>query len=135
VDQRQVKLTDPVSKYLPEHQSLKIFTETGSTASAKNILTIEDLLRHSNGFAYGDNEPYQSALNAAGLVIANKKLGLDWRHDLGLREWARTSSTVPMEFEAGKKVSYDLGHDIIGAVIEVITSISVGRIYQHTFLV
>ncbi|MFT6433899.1 MAG: CubicO group peptidase (beta-lactamase class C family) [Candidatus Azotimanducaceae bacterium] len=143
VDQRQVRLTDPVSKYLPEYQSLKIFTETGSTASAKNVLTIEDLLRHSNGFAYGDNEPYQSALNAAGLVIANKKLGLDWSHDLGLREWARTLSAVPMEFEAGTKVSYGLGHDIIGAVIEVITGISVEQFFkeslndplnlQHTF--
>ena len=31
MDQHHVNLTDPVSKYLPEYQSLKIFTDTGST--------------------------------------------------------------------------------------------------------
>lgn len=132
VDQLQVKLTDPVSKYLPEYQSLQIFTDAGSTSPAKNILTIEDLLRHSNGFAYGDNEPYQSALNAAGLLDANKTLGLDWRHNLSLREWAVKLSNVPMEFEAGTKVTYGLGHDIIGAVIEVITGISVEQFFKES---
>lgn len=132
VDQVQVSLIDPVSKYLPEYQSLKIFTDTGSTSPAKNMLTIEDLLRHSNGFAYGDNKPYQSALNAAGLLDVSKKLGLDWRHTLSLREWARRLSTVPMEFEAGTNVIYGLGHDIIAAVIEVITGISAEQFFRES---
>jgi len=130
VDQGLVQLSDPVSMYLPEYQSPDVFTSAGNIIPATRTLTILDLLRHSNGFAYGDNEPYQSALSSAGLLDSTNKFGLDWSHGFSLRDWAARLSTVPMEFEPGTAVTYGLGHDLIGAIIEVITGVNAEQFFK-----
>jgi len=133
VDQARVQLKDPVAKYLPEYNNLRTFTGSGDIQAATKVPTVEDLLRHSNGFAYGDNEPYQSALAAKGLVSVTPA-GLDWSHSLSLREWAYALSEVPMEFEPGADVTYGLGHDLLGAVIETVTGQSVEAFFTEALV-
>jgi len=57
----QLKITDPVSRYLPEFRNLGVGVERKNAAGALELvteparlkMTIEDLLRHTSGLTYG----------------------------------------------------------------------------------
>ena len=60
VEQGKIGLDDPVSKYLPELNDLRVLgdpkddTENEiATVPAKRAITVRDLLAHTSGFSYG----------------------------------------------------------------------------------
>ena len=61
-EEGRLVLTDPVSKFLPQLTKLKVAVERKDTATGQTTfdlvpaareITIQDLLRHTSGFAYG----------------------------------------------------------------------------------
>jgi CubicO group peptidase (beta-lactamase class C family) len=112
VEEGVVQLTDPVSKFLPAFKDMQVsVAETGAdgkvaykSVPAVRPMTVQDLLRHTAGLAYGEitkNEPVKAAYAAAKLaqpgVIQSRHDGcragrargqdsLDppTRHDLGI---------------------------------------------------
>lgn len=120
VQQQQLKLHQPVATVLPEYQQLTVFNNQKEVVSAQNTMTIMDLLRHSCGYGYGDTEPYGSALREAGLLSEDVYGMNSWTHNFSLREWAERLAKVPLESEPGTATSYGLGHDLLGAVMEVV---------------
>src|SRR5262245_61231067 len=48
-----LQLTDPVSKWLPAFKDVKVSTPGGDVA-AQRPMTVQDLLRHTAGLAYGE---------------------------------------------------------------------------------
>lgn len=104
VDQNLLGLAQPVREFLPAYP-----------ASVKTI----DLLRHSCGYGYGDTEPYGDALRSAGLLKSDAYGMNSWVHDMNLQDWAEALASVPTEDEPGTVVRYGLGHDIVGAVMEI----------------
>ncbi|MFT4676665.1 MAG: CubicO group peptidase (beta-lactamase class C family) [Patiriisocius sp.] len=121
VEEGRLTLTDPVWKVLPEYQDLHYFNTSGEVVPAEQTMIIEDLLRHSCGYGYGNKGPYRQALIDAALLGVDP-FGTDhWIHSHSLRDWAKALAEVPMEAEPGTAVSYGLGHDLAGAVIEALT--------------
>jgi CubicO group peptidase (beta-lactamase class C family) len=51
-----VRLTDPVAKFLPEFKKVKMWVNEDELADLTREITIQDLLRHTAGLSYGDNE-------------------------------------------------------------------------------
>src|SRR5262245_60169162 len=54
VEDGKIRLDDPVAKYLPEFQDLRVHAGNGDeTVEARRAVTVRDLMRHTSGLTYG----------------------------------------------------------------------------------
>ena len=56
IEQGQLKLNDPIAKWLPELKDQKVETAQGDVALARPV-TVQDLLAHTAGLVYGGASP------------------------------------------------------------------------------
>ena len=133
VQKGRLSLKDPVSTVLPEYGHLKLLDQNGEVTDATQPMLMEDLLRHSCGYGYGDTSSpgFRDALMQAGLLGIDD-LGYDhWCTNLSLRDWAKALAELPLEDEPGTRVKYGLGHDIAGAVMEKVTGQSLEAVMME----
>ncbi len=102
-------LDDPIYDFIPEYRDISVKTADGEVKKAENPITMRHLLTHTSGLDYRMNTPAVQALsertNGANPTI----------------EVAKAWATEPLLFEPGAKWSYSKAHDVLGAVIEVIS--------------
>jgi CubicO group peptidase (beta-lactamase class C family) len=127
VEDGSMQLTDPVSKFLPDMKSLQVSvaradTEfakiTYTTAPAEREMTVQDLLRHTAGLAYGEltqNAPVKEGLLKAGLFKTD--IEFDTR-DLTPAEQVTRLAKVPLAHQPGTVWEYSLASDLLGRVVE-----------------
>ncbi len=108
VEAGKLDLQDPVSRYLPEYGEMWVKTETG-VRQAKTPITIYHLLCMTAGLTYDCGTPH------LGRCIEAQKDGCPTREVI--RELARD----PLAFEPGQRWEYSLCHDVLAAVVEVVT--------------
>jgi CubicO group peptidase (beta-lactamase class C family) len=130
VEEGKVRLTDPVSKFIPEFRGLKVAmmqehigptgapAPTGDTATpsfytvpATREITIRDLLTHTSGLVSGgpaSSAEVQKVARKAGETLA------DYIPRLG---------AVPLDFQPGTRWSYSpgAGFDTLGRVVEIVS--------------
>ncbi len=127
VEDGRMQLTDPVSRFLPAMKSLqvsvaKIDSEfarvTYTLVPADREMTVQDLLRHTAGLAYGEltqNATVKEALGKAGIYKAT--IDFDSR-DLSPAEQVERMSKVPLVHQPGAVWEYSLASDLLGRVVE-----------------
>ena len=127
VEDGKLQLTDPVSKYLPAFKSMQVSVAstdaefakiTYGTTSAVREMTVQDLLRHTAGLAYGEisqNAPVKKALQDAG--IFKTTIEYDAR-DLSAAEQVERLAKVPLAHQPGAVWEYSLASDVLGRVVE-----------------
>jgi CubicO group peptidase (beta-lactamase class C family) len=105
--------TDPVSKYIPEFDGLKVFK--GVDAEGKMILAAPEhppamleLMSHSAGFSYGSGHSVVDAMYQAKKPMQSANL----------QEMIDKLATIPLNYEPGKGWTYSLSMDIEGYIIE-----------------
>lgn len=113
-----LSLDDPLSKYLPEYATMTVRCGD-DVVPAKNTITIKNLMTMTAGFSYDTNSPSLRKLKEA----TNGKCST--------REVAYALSQEPLLFEPGSRWEYSLGHDVLGAVIEVISGMSLAEYIRH----
>src|SRR5690349_11035077 len=78
MEEGKLRLSDPISKYLPALKNPKVMVETVdaqgrrtmSTVPANREITIQDLLRHTSGLTYGAGKSAaEQAMRDAGIGI------------------------------------------------------------------
>lgn len=117
VEKGAIRLDDPVSDYLPEYGHLKV--RNGSAAEpAKNAMTIRHLLSMQSGLNYNLKAP----------SIVNILKSTD--NQATTRQIIRALASEPLDFEPGTHFQYSLSHDVLGAVIEVVSGQPFGS-YLH----
>jgi CubicO group peptidase (beta-lactamase class C family) len=118
VEDGAVQLTDPVFKFLPPFKELKVSTGN-SEAPAERQMTVQDLLRHSAGLAYGErtnNDAVKEMLAKAGLV---KPGGREYdSRDMTGEEQVERLSRIPLIHQPGTTWDYSLASDVLGRVVE-----------------
>ena len=127
VEEGRIQLTDPVSKYLPAMKSMHVSVAKADAEFAKvtytqvpadREMTVQDLLRHTTGLAYGEitqNAPVKEALGKAGLY----KSTIDYdARDLTPAEEVERLSKVPLAHQPGTVWEYSLASDVLGRVVE-----------------
>ena len=107
VEEGKLSLDDPVSKYIPEYAHLTVKQKDGTAAPAQNVMTIEHLFTMTGGLNYDLNTP-------------SIRKALERKEDSTL-DLVRAMAKEPLEFEPGEHYKYSLCHDVLAAVIEVIT--------------
>lgn len=133
MEEGKLRLTDPVSKYLPALGKLEVSVATtdpytGATkyvnVPAEREVNIQDLLRHTSGIVYG---PYTSHPKVKELYA---KEGVDWK-DVTPAEQIERLAKVPLAHQPGTTFEYSLSTDVLGRVIEVISGRPLSQFLQE----
>ncbi len=127
VEDGVVQLVDPVSKHLPEMKDVKVSTAGGDVASERQM-TVQDLLRHSAGLAYGEltkNAKVKEELVKAGLANPGK-IDYDSRAMSG-REQVTRLSKIALIHQPGTTWEYSLASDVLGRVVEAVSGKRLGE--------
>lgn len=102
-------LDDPVSRYLPEFAGLQV--KPG--VPLERPVTIRHLLTMTSGMNYDCLSP---SLKARRNVSPHGTT----------RELVAAMAREPLDFQPGDHYQYSLSHDVLGAVIEVVSGVSLG---------
>jgi len=120
VDEGKLKVTDPLSKYLPEFKEMTVMevAKDGSTkiVPAKNEITIENLLMHTSGLIYGIFDP-----GPLGEFYNKNNVNPDGASGYSLDEFSKLTAKMPLKAEPGTEWNYSIAMDILGRVVEVTT--------------
>jgi CubicO group peptidase (beta-lactamase class C family) len=120
------RLLDPLYEYLPEFKGIQI-GESGGERELKLVppvrpITIHDLLTHTAGLGYGDDEN-----NAADKILEErlKPLSND-RGKNALRDFVRVIAGTPFHHQPGQFFHYSYATDVLGCLVEVLSGMSFG---------
>lgn len=121
IDKGFITLDTPVSDILPEYKNLKV--KTGKDiVPAKNQMTIRHLMSMQSGLNYNLEAPS---------IIKIKK---DTNNEATTRQVIEALANEPLDFEPGTHFQYSLSHDVLGAVIEVVSGQKLGEYFaDHIF--
>lgn len=101
-------LEDELSAYMPEYKEMTVQTENG-IVPAKNPIKIWHLFTMTAGFSY--------SLEGEWL----EKLRQDTQGRCPTREVARYLAKAPLIYEPGTDYQYSLAHDVLAALVEVVS--------------
>ena len=117
-----IGLDDPVSRYLPEFEHMEVADrcELGKWPPdvptlrdphhpARTPITLRMLMTMTAGLNY--------EIGGEPILAAKKETG----NQADTRRMMKAVAEMPLLFEPGTRYSYSLGHDVIAAVIEVVT--------------
>jgi len=130
VEDGKVQLADPVSKHLPAFKNPMVSVATldplyngvsFKLVPANKEPTIQDLLRHTSGLAYGEltkNTLVKQAYTDAGVYISARDFDA---RNLSGADMAERLGKAPLAQQPGTTWEYGLSVDIQGRVIEAVT--------------
>lgn len=130
VEDGKVQLTDPVSKYLPAFKNPLVSVATHDPlyngvsfklVPAHKEPTIQDLLRHTSGLAYGEltkNTLVKQAYTEAGVFSSARDFDA---RNLSGHDMAERLGKAPLAQQPGTVWEYSLSVDVQGRVIEAVS--------------
>ena len=102
-------LDDPLYDFLPEYRTMFVKRPDGEVEQAKNPITMRQLFTHTSGINYNLGS---EAIKKAGRLT-------DGKMDTGVV--IRCLAEEPLTYEPGETWLYSLSHDVLAAVVEVIS--------------
>lgn len=129
LEEGKIRLSDPVSKYLPALKAMKVATESvdaqgrrvAATVPANREITIQDLLRHTSGISYGAGQSAaEQAMTKAGIGL---QLGADKPLSSRLtdQQVVEEIGKLPLMFQPGTSWEYGRSIDVLLALVEVVS--------------
>lgn len=110
----QLGLDDDLYKYLPEFENMTVRSDNG-IIPAKNKITIRQLFTMTAGFSYDLNSPML------------EKCRRETNGKCPTREAMKYLAKEPLLFEPGYRWEYSLCHDVLAAVVEVVSGMKFGE--------
>lgn len=114
-EQNRIGLDDPVSAYLPEYANLMV-QEGETLRPARATLTIRHLLTMTSGMNYDLHAPQVFDSIAKG--------------DSSVRSLVRRMAEIPLLFDPGASYFYSLGFDVMSAIIEEVSGLSLPEYFR-----
>ena len=115
MEEGKLRLDDPVSKWLPEFADMRVLKDaTGpveDTVPAAREITVDDLMTHRSGLAYGFTSvgPIAYAHQAALGDVLNSNLGPD--------PWLKALGGLPLSYQPGDRFHYSHATDVLGFLV------------------
>ncbi len=107
-------LDDKLSDYMPEFENMTV-KKDGEIVPAKNPILVRHLFTMTAGFSYNLESPQ--------ILLCREET----KGECPTRELIRYLAKEPLQFEPGEKWLYSLCHDILAALIEVLTGMTFGE--------
>jgi len=127
-EEGKMPLNAPISNWYPQFKDSKVgkVAADGSvtTVPAKNPITIQDLMRHTNGLTYGarGNSAIHKLFPSASATAAFDYTGPEFMDKL---------ATIPLLDEPGTVWDYGFGIDVLGLIEEKIANKPLGSVLQE----
>ncbi len=125
-EEGKFSLDDPVSKYLPGFDQLKVATDISQgkaspTVPAAKPVTIRQILSHTAGFGHG----------LSGSTLDNElAMALYYSPQENIASRVRTLTEVPMPFQPGERWFYSASPDVVALLIEKFSGKTVAEFLQ-----
>jgi len=134
-EEGKLKLSDPVSKYIPELANMMVakMGEDGKPAfePQKRPMTVEDLMLHRSGLGYGifgPINPVAAAYEKAELFsVTDSKSG----KSEDLADKMTKLSKLPLMFQPGEAWYYSYSIDVLGRIVEIVESKTLGEVMSE----
>jgi len=120
-EEGRFQLGDPVYKYLPEFEDQKILHD-GELVAPESPMTVEELMSHTAGLTYG-------WANDHAAEIAYQQANLSDSKDLD--EFVARLAELPLRFEPGTRYHYSVATDVLGAMIERLSGMTLEDFFQQ----
>jgi len=132
LEEGKLVLADPVAKYIPSFKDIQVGEikkdETGkevvTMVKPLNVMTIQDLLRHTSGLSYWFYPP--KAIADMYLQAGMKNLD-----DLTVAEVCEKLAKLPLVSHPGTKYQYGYSSDVMGRVVEVISGMPLDKFFEE----
>jgi CubicO group peptidase (beta-lactamase class C family) len=115
MEEGRLKLDDPITRWAPEFKDMRVLKDAegplDQTYPAPRDITIEDLMTHRSGLAYGFTSvgPIAHAYQAAlGDVLSNAHAP---------DEWMAALAGLPLSYAPGERFHYSHATDVLGFLI------------------
>lgn len=120
IEKGKLSLEDKVSKYLPEYKNAFI-EENGDKVVVGDSMTVRHLLTMSAGLDYNrDNHPAILEMRKDRYDVATTRDVVS----LFIKDY-------PLSFRPGERFQYSLCHDVLGAIIEIVSGESLGEYFKN----
>lgn len=127
VDEGRLALTDPVTKWLPEMEQMRVLDTPGGpldkTHPARRPITVEDLMTHRSGLAY-----YFSVVGP--LARAYSRISVKQDPD----GWLAEIAELPLQHQPGERMTYSNATDVLGIILERIEGKSLHDVLTERIL-
>jgi CubicO group peptidase (beta-lactamase class C family) len=115
LEEGKLKLEDPITKWAPEFADMQVLKNaTGpveDTYPAPRDITVEDLMTHRAGLAYGFT-------SIGPIAHAHQKaLGDVLSSDMGPDEWMAALGALPLSYPPGERFHYSHATDVLGFLV------------------
>ncbi|WP_216201697.1 serine hydrolase [Polynucleobacter sp. CS-Odin-A6] len=127
-EEGKLPLNAPIADWLPQFKNMKVGQVDAdgklTTTPAKNPITIQDLMRHTNGLTYGGRgaTPIHKFYPAGSAPAAI---------NLSSEEFINQLAAAPLLYEPGTAWDYGFGLDVLGIIEEKISGKPLGGVLQE----
>ncbi|MCD8084827.1 MAG: beta-lactamase family protein [Clostridiales bacterium] len=104
-----LELDDPVAKYLPELSAPLVREADGTLRPARTVMTLRHLMTMTGGFTY--DQTLES-------LVRQRE---ESHNQATTRQMIAALAREPLAFDPGTHFCYSMCHDVMGAVIEVVS--------------
>ena len=115
VEEGKIALTDPITKWLPEFADMKVLKDPAGPLSdtypSPRAITVEDLMTHRSGLAYGFTST--GAIGKAHEDALGAVLDSPHKED----EWLKRIASLPLTYPPGKQLHYSHSTEVLGFLV------------------
>ena len=119
-EEGRLALSDEVEKYLPAYKTVFLLDENGNRRAPKRKMTVKHLLTMTAGLSY----------NTATEPIRRVRKETDGKADT--LAFVNAFAEEPLLFDPGEQFQYSLCHDVLGAIVEVVSGKRFSKYMQET---
>lgn len=132
MEEGKLRLDDPIARWIPELANPKVLKAADGPLDevydAPRPITVEDLMTHRSGLAYG--------FTSVGPIAKayEEVLGPPLGGPYGADEWLRRLGTLPLSYAPGELFHYSHATDVLGILVARVDGKSVGQALHDRIL-
>ena len=122
-EEGKLKLDEPVSRYIPEFEGLKVYADSGEHEDPARPMSVRDLLRHTSGLTYGyfGNTPVDKMYRSRNVLGRQSSL----------EDMAGKLSEIPLLYQPGTKWHYGVSTDVLGYLVQKVSGQSLDVFFKE----